>query len=59
MKPIKLEKIRLDILAYKSLCEKYGGKGNVKIILENIIDRYFHESYFDPDLVEELTRSDK
>jgi len=54
VRPIKLEKINLEIMVSKHQAEKYGGLGNYKALLLDIIDRYFCEEYFDPDLVEYL-----
>lgn len=46
--------IRIDIPISRELCDKYNGKANVKLLLEDIFERYFHEEYFEPDLVEEI-----
>lgn len=50
---IKVQKIPIQISVYSSEVEKYG-VGGLKILLENIIERYFDEEYFDPDLVKEI-----
>ena len=50
---IKVQKIPIEVSVYSSEVEKYGIEG-IKTLLENIIERYFDEEYFDPDLVKEI-----
>ena len=50
---IKIDKIRLDVWVYETELKEYGKKG-LKILLKDIIDRYFHSEYYDPDLIQEI-----
>ena len=50
---IKVQKIPIEISVYTSEVEKYG-IGGLKTLLENIVERYFDEAYFDPDLVKKI-----
>jgi len=50
---IKVQKIPIQVSVYSSEVEKYGIEG-LKALLENIVERYFDEAYFDPDLVKEI-----
>jgi hypothetical protein len=43
-----------DLLFYKSFIKDLGGVKNARILLLDIIDRFFRSLYFDPDLLDEL-----
>ncbi len=43
-----------DLVFYKSFVKSVGGVRNAKVLLLDIINRYFGWEYFDPDLLEDL-----
>jgi hypothetical protein len=43
-----------DLFFYKSFVKDLGGVKNARILLLDIIDRFFRSQYFDPDLLDEL-----
>ena len=56
-RPIELANIPLkeeDLLWPKSFINNMGGKKNARILLLDIIDRYFNSKFFDLGLLEEL-----
>ena len=56
-KPIELVNIPLkeeDLLWPKSFIDRMGGENNARILLLDIIDRYFKSKFFDPGLLEDL-----
>ena len=56
-KPIELANIALkeeDLLWPKSFIDRMGGENNARILLLDIIDRYFKSKFFDPGLLEDL-----
>ena len=50
---IRLTKITLNPHAYQREVDKYGVDG-LKSLWTDILERYGHEEYYDPDLVEEI-----
>ena len=52
-KKLKVETINLKVQVYQPELREYGKRG-LKCLLENIIERYFHPEYFEPDLVGEI-----
>ncbi len=50
---IQIDKIHLDVTVYEGEIEKYGIDG-LKTLLQNIVERYFHKEYFEPELVKEI-----
>ena len=52
---IRLTKITLEPRAYPKEISKYGEEG-LKQLWMNILERYAHEEYYDPDLVEEVLK---
>lgn len=56
---IKFVKIPLELSMPEKQVKQYGGLENTKELLYNIIERYGHPEYFDPELVEELLREKK
>ena len=55
---INVDNIRTDTTVYQSELNAFGKKG-LKALLENIIERYFHSEYYDPDLVKEISKNRK
>ena len=55
---IKVQKIPIQVSVYSSEIKKYGKEG-LKDLLMDIIERYFNEGYFDPDLVEQILEEKK
>ena len=52
---LKVQKITLQVTAYSSELETYGEKG-LKELWENILERYGHEEYYEPVLVESILK---
>ena len=55
---ITLTEIILKPKAYQSEIDKYGKKG-LKQLWIDILERYAHEEWYDPDLVEEILKERK
>lgn len=55
---IKVQKIPIQVSVYQPEIKKYGIEG-LKDLLMDIIERYFNENYFDPDLVEQILEEKK
>ena len=53
---IRLTKIPLEPHAYQREVDKYGVNG-LKELWIDILERYGHEEYYNPDLVEEILRN--
>jgi hypothetical protein len=51
---LDMEQIILFLQISDKQIAKYGGKKNYEDLLYDIIDRYGNESYFDPDLIEQI-----
>lgn len=52
----KMTKITLKPQAYQSEVDKYGIEG-LKKLWTDILERYAHEEYYDPYIVEKLLKS--
>lgn len=47
---IGLEKVTIDLFIHKSQLPKYHGTEGYKMLVENILDRYANDEYFDFDM---------
>jgi len=56
MTNLEVKRIVLGVTAYPSELKKYGEEG-LKSLWADIIERYAHEEYYNPDIVEELTKT--
>jgi len=50
---IRVTKIAFEVSACAHEVDKYGEEG-LKRLWENILERYAHEEWYDPDLVHEI-----
>jgi len=54
MKPIKITSIKIEILVSEAyLKSRYLSKKDYKALIENILDRYANDQYFDFELIKE------
>jgi len=60
-KKVELRGEFVDISVYLSAEEikRYGGTHNCKVLLENIVDRYFSVEYFDYDMVQLISEGEQ
>ena len=54
LEPVHVPLKKDDLLFRKSFIDRLGGKKNARILLLDIIDRYFRSKFFDPGLLEDL-----
>ena len=52
-----MDTIKTKVNVYEMEVKKYGKRG-LKALLENIIERYFHPEYYNPDLLEDIEQSE-
>jgi len=50
--PIKIVRIPVEIFVSEKYAQNYGGINKLTALLEDILDRYGNEAYFDSDLME-------
>lgn len=58
METIRLDKIIIEVPVYEPEIKTYGKEG-LKLLFENLVQRYFTEEYYDPGIVEEILENRK
>ena len=50
---LNVDEINVPVIVYEPELKKYGRRGLI-ILFHDLVERYFSERYYDPDLVEQI-----